>query len=273
MTQALEVAFRGATLLVVEHNQQPYVPMKPVVSGMGMDWAAQFAKLKANTSRWGITEIVIPTSRGTQGMVCLPLRKLPGWLATISPNKVKPELREKIIAYQNEADDVLWAAWQKQDARPYAVLPGQTLSAEQADELRRLLTEAAQKLPHAQQGAFLQRGWSKLKAHFGVPYREIPASQYSEAVSLIARHALESAPALPALPEARVLIPVADDFNLDEAKHHLIKAWSVSMLIGQEILACLHKRPEAKAFLVEIPAGNKNTPTVRALMPAQGDFS
>ena len=44
-------------------------------------------------------------------MLCLPLRKLSGWLSTISPNKVKPELREKVIAYQNECDDALWDYW------------------------------------------------------------------------------------------------------------------------------------------------------------------
>lgn len=34
-------------------------------------------------------------------------------------------------------------------------------------------------------------GWSKLKAHFGVPYREIPRAEFCEAVSLVARHVAE----------------------------------------------------------------------------------
>lgn len=46
-------------------------------------------------------------------MTCLPLRKLPAWLYSISPNKVKHELREKIIRYQEECDDVLWEHWSK----------------------------------------------------------------------------------------------------------------------------------------------------------------
>ena len=36
-----------------------------------------------------------------------------GWLSTISPSRVKPELRETIIFYQNEFDDVLWEHWTK----------------------------------------------------------------------------------------------------------------------------------------------------------------
>lgn len=48
-----------------------------------------------------------------RNMVCLPLRKLAGWLQTISPNKVRPEIRDKVIQYQNECDDVLYEYWTK----------------------------------------------------------------------------------------------------------------------------------------------------------------
>ncbi|WP_428454186.1 phage antirepressor N-terminal domain-containing protein [Photobacterium kasasachensis] len=51
-------------------------------------------------------------------MICLPLRKLFGWLQTISPNKVKPEIRNLVIQYQNECDDVLWQYWNQQHSQP-----------------------------------------------------------------------------------------------------------------------------------------------------------
>ncbi|MES2041907.1 MAG: phage antirepressor N-terminal domain-containing protein [Pseudomonadota bacterium] len=44
-------------------------------------------------------------------MICLPLRKLPAWLCSINPSKVKPELREKVTRYQDECDDALWNYW------------------------------------------------------------------------------------------------------------------------------------------------------------------
>ena len=44
-------------------------------------------------------------------MTCLPLKKLFGWMMTISPNKVKPELKDTIIKYQDECDDALWNHW------------------------------------------------------------------------------------------------------------------------------------------------------------------
>ena len=109
----IKVPFHSAELYLVEHGGQPYTPMKPIVEGMGLAWQAQLAKLNANPKRWGITKIVIPTLGDLQEMVCLPLRKLFGWLMTISPNKVKPELRDTVIKYQEECDDVLWDYWIK----------------------------------------------------------------------------------------------------------------------------------------------------------------
>lgn len=70
--------------------------------------------LKEHTpNRWGVTKIVIPTLGDLQEMLCIPLRKLFAWLNSISPNKVKPELRDTVIKYQEECDDVLWDYWTK----------------------------------------------------------------------------------------------------------------------------------------------------------------
>lgn len=112
----IRVPFHSAELYLVEHEGQPYTPMKSIVEGMGLAWQAQLSKLNANPKRWGITKIVIPTLGDLQEMVCLPLRKLFGWLMTISPNKVKPELRDTVIKYQEECDDVLWDYWTKGQA-------------------------------------------------------------------------------------------------------------------------------------------------------------
>lgn len=91
----------------------------------------------------------------------------------------------------------LAAVAQQVPASPYSIAPGQTLSAEQAQTLRDMLQEAAQRLPQEKQGAFMVQGWSKLKAHFKTDYRRIPAAQFADAVCLLARH-ISEAPALPA---------------------------------------------------------------------------
>lgn len=113
----IPVPFRGTTLFLLHQNDEPYTPMRPIVEGMGLAWQAQHRKLAERFSST-ITEMVTVAEDGRHRMMtCCPLRKLPGWLMTISPNKVRPELRERIIAYQNECDDVLWRHWQERMGR------------------------------------------------------------------------------------------------------------------------------------------------------------
>ena len=78
-----------------------------------------------------------------------------------------------------------------QPSIPYSVHPNQTLSAEQAKTLRELLTTSVKRLPHEKQAGAMVQGWSKLKAHFGTDYRHIPANEFHEAVSIVARHAAQ----------------------------------------------------------------------------------
>ncbi|ASB03034.1 MULTISPECIES: phage antirepressor N-terminal domain-containing protein [Proteus] len=110
MTNTITVPFYDNELYVVEHNNEPYVPMKPIIEGMGLNWASQFTKLKKRFSK-GIVEIAIPSKGGEQSMICLQLRKLSAWMLTIYPNKVKSEIRDKVIQFQEECDDVLYRYW------------------------------------------------------------------------------------------------------------------------------------------------------------------
>lgn len=91
--------------MVMQVPGEPYVPMKPIVEGMGLAWQTQHRKLNERFKK-GITEMVIPSIGGAQAMICLALRKLAAWLNSISPNKVKPEIRDRVIQYQEECDDV-----------------------------------------------------------------------------------------------------------------------------------------------------------------------
>lgn len=127
MSKPIKVPFHGATLYVVDHNGEPYTPLKPIVEGVGLAWQTQHRKIEANAARWGITMKVIPSRGGKQEAACIPLRKLAGWLMTLHPSRVKPELRDKITAYQNECDDALWKYWSEGAAEraPKALPPAQ----------------------------------------------------------------------------------------------------------------------------------------------------
>lgn len=73
----------------------------------------------------------------------------------------------------------------------YTVNPDDVLTGDQAETLRLMLKTKADLLPKSQQGSFMMKGWSKLKSHFKVGYRQIPQSEYTEAMSIVTRHVAE----------------------------------------------------------------------------------
>ncbi|MHB2063475.1 phage antirepressor N-terminal domain-containing protein [Serratia marcescens] len=106
--------FHGDKLYIVEHKGEPYVAMKHVVEGMGLNWKAQYTRLKQRFDTCVVEMTMqIPGDDQRRLVICLGLRKLPGWLMTINANKVKPEIRAKVIQYQQECDDALYDYWTK----------------------------------------------------------------------------------------------------------------------------------------------------------------
>lgn len=114
-TQLQPVNFHNDTLFIIDHHGHPYVPLRPIVENMGLDWKSQHAKIISRQERFCVVMITtqMPSDDQRREMVCLPLRKLAAWLYSIHPDKVAPQLRDWIILYQNDCDEVLWNYWTK----------------------------------------------------------------------------------------------------------------------------------------------------------------
>lgn len=84
---------------------------------------------------------------------------------------------------------------------PYAIGKDDTLTKDEQDALRKIVTQHVESLPKEQQGGAAIKMWSKLKSHFGVPYRLIPRSEFAEAVSLLTRATLDNPATAPTLPQ------------------------------------------------------------------------
>lgn len=80
MAALLPVPFHGDTLYLVEHEGEPFTPLKPICQAIGLDWASQYTKLTGDPQRWGCCAIASPTAGGEQHTLCLPVRRLSGWL-------------------------------------------------------------------------------------------------------------------------------------------------------------------------------------------------
>lgn len=133
------VSFNGQQILTAMAAGVAYVAMRPVVENLGLDWATQLRKLRGvmgNSNRRGISivddergshmttpskfgycEISIPSKGGIQKMLCIPLKKLNGWLFSINPEKVRADIRDKLIKYQEECFTVLHDYWTKGEVK------------------------------------------------------------------------------------------------------------------------------------------------------------
>jgi hypothetical protein len=169
----MPVPFHDDTVVLLGRDNEPYVAMRPIVENMGLAWNSQWVKLR---DRFGsvVMEIITTGVDGKQyEMTCLPLRKLAAWLYTINPKKVAAELRDKIIQYQEECDEVLWRYWTK-DQKQYVAeleeraarilpLPGVTRSVRDGINFKQVLILQEQahkfeKLLDAATGSFEREG-------------------------------------------------------------------------------------------------------------------
>lgn len=212
----INVPFHGTNLYLVNKDNEPYVPMKSIVEGMGLTWQSQHEKLKQRFTST-ITEIVMVAADGkSREMTCLAFRKFAAWLSSINANKVKPEIRDKVIQYQEECDDVLYDYWTKglvvnPRKTTKKALPGK-ITIEQQEAVKQLVMNRGKALPKENQAKAIITMWSALKTHFGCSYKEINEDQFTDALSLAARVPIEGEfigkqGALPA-PKLEVNLPI-----------------------------------------------------------------
>ncbi|KPA87078.1 P22 AR-like protein [Pseudomonas asplenii] len=220
------IPFRSTKLLLVERDGQPFVPMKPVVEGMGLAWQTQHRKLMAGRFASVITMMVTTGFDGKQyEMACLPLKKLPGWLMSIHASKVRPDLRENVLVYQDECDDALWAYWNEGHAvnhrgpgQAMTVL-GQTIGTDGFHMLGAVVKGKVSSLPAQIQRRATAKIWSQTHAAFGVrSAADIPADQLDAARNFIAAYAVLEGEFMPKEQGKSVEIPS----DLSETQRYLV---------------------------------------------------
>ena len=206
MTQAIlsPVSFHGNTLFVTDHSGEPFAPMKPIVEGMGLDWRTQHRKLTENRERWGVVILTIPTVGERQQAVCMPLRKLPAFFASISVNKVRADLRATIILFQNECDDALWKYWSEKkqrvqiEAKPaQPTLDTTTRLSVRTDPERKELTAMVNAWVNSSPIGYAAAR-SVINAHFGVTSVDsLTVAQVKDAIEFVRAKIAEQPKALP----------------------------------------------------------------------------
>lgn len=108
-TQTL--SFYGSDLITLKVEDVIYTAVKPIVKALGLSWGTQKRKLLEQQEKFNWVRLNFATNGGVQEMLCMPLKKLNGWLFSINPEKVRPDLKEKVIRYQEECFEALYNYW------------------------------------------------------------------------------------------------------------------------------------------------------------------
>ena len=109
-TQTL--SFHGSNLITLKVEDVIYTAIRPLVEAIGLDWASQSVKLSKNRAKFNCCDIATVGKDGKiRQMLCMPIKKLNGWLFSINPEKVRPDLKEKVIQYQEECFEALYNYW------------------------------------------------------------------------------------------------------------------------------------------------------------------
>jgi hypothetical protein len=105
------------TAVVIEGEEREiYIPLRPLCDYLGLDWSAQTRRINRDPVLAQVmmsvavmaTDIDPGSKRPrTSEMLSVPLSYLNGWLFGVNANRVKDEIRDKLIRYQMECYKVL----------------------------------------------------------------------------------------------------------------------------------------------------------------------
>ncbi len=178
------VPFNGQQTITAMAAGVAYVAMKPIVENLGMSWSTQQTKLMKQISKFNCVHMNMVAADGKlRKLLCLPLKKLNGWLFSINPEKVRADIRDKLIQYQEECFTVLHDYWTKgkaENARKKTSVDDRTPL---RDAVNMLVSKKHLMYPEA---------YAMIHQRFNVEsIEELDASQIPKAVEYIHRVVLE----------------------------------------------------------------------------------
>ncbi|EAR8162928.1 phage antirepressor Ant [Salmonella enterica] len=178
------VPFNGQQIITAMAAGVAYVAMKPIVENLGMSWGTQQQKLMKQLDKFNCIHMNMVAADGKlRKLLCLPLKKLNGWLFSINPEKVRADIRDKLIKYQEECFTVLYDYWTKGKAEN----PRKKTSVDERTPLRDAVNMLVSK-----KHLMYPEAYAMIHQRFNVEsIEELEASQIPLAVEYIHRVVLE----------------------------------------------------------------------------------
>lgn len=207
--QLVTVDFQGQSIVAIVHEGKPHVALRPIVENIGLDWAAQYSRIKRhpvlNTSVVVMTT-QMPGDDQQRNVFCLPLSMLNGWLFGVDVNRVREEIRPKLIRYQTECFEVLAQHFMPAQRPTNPAIDYDRISPAQAQDLKELVHAIAESKVQG-----FGETWARLHRKFRVnSYLELPATKFDEARDyLLGKLPETTAPALPDAQRLQLAFSVA----------------------------------------------------------------
>lgn len=101
-------------MFIISGNEK-FVAIKPICEALGVKYDTQIEKINNDEILSQLTPLRGATGADgkTYEMRVIPLRFVFGWLFTINPKNVKPEVKDQIIAYRMECYNALFDMFTK----------------------------------------------------------------------------------------------------------------------------------------------------------------
>ena len=204
--QLVTVDFHGQSILAANIDGKPYVAMKPIVENIGLQWEAQLKRIQRNpVLKQAMSMMDIPSAGGMQQTTCLPLSMLNGWLFGVDVNRVREEIRPKLIRYQTECFEVLAQHFMPNQRPHNPAIDYDRISPAQAQDLKELVHSVVD----AKVQGFAET-WARLHRKFRVnSYLELPAARFDEARDYLLGKLPDTAKPLPDAQRLQLAFSVA----------------------------------------------------------------
>lgn len=100
---------------IATFSNEKYVAIKPICKAIGVNFQKQLDKIKDDEilGQLYTLRVIVGADEKQRKMGTIPLKYVFGWLFTINPNNVKPEIKQDLINYKKECYDALFDTFTK----------------------------------------------------------------------------------------------------------------------------------------------------------------
>lgn len=96
--------------MIEETDGRGYVAVKPLCDALGISFQKQHEKIVNNSSFNYHLMVTVAEDGKQREMLCIPVKKVGGWLFSINAKRVKPEIRERLLMFQEDLHTLIYNA-------------------------------------------------------------------------------------------------------------------------------------------------------------------